>query len=44
MVSEQILPASLEIYAKKPEYLAPISREFQQTVDEEIIREVIVIN
>jgi len=44
MVSEQILPASLEIYAKKPEYLAPISREFQglETVDEVNYQEVIV--
>lgn len=44
MVSEQILPASLEVYAKKPEYLASIAREFQDldVVDEVNYQEVIV--
>ena len=44
MVSAQILPASLEVFAKKPEYLADIAREFQnvETVDEVNYQEVIV--
>ena len=44
MVSAQILPASLEVYAKKPEYLTDIANEFQNLdiVDEVNYQEVIV--
>ncbi|OGK31863.1 hypothetical protein A3B02_00400 [Candidatus Roizmanbacteria bacterium RIFCSPLOWO2_01_FULL_42_14] len=44
MVSEKILPASLEVYAKKPEYLAQIAKDFEgvKIVDEVNYQQVIV--